>query len=382
MNMICKKLALFILVVAGTMPLFAVKPSVKVVPFGTLSTGESVSLYHITNDTGASVDVIDYGCRVVSINVPDRDGNVADIVPGYDNINDFETGNERFFGAVIGRYGNRIAEGSFMLGDSLIQLSLNENLAGHPGHIHGGFMGFDRVMWHATIVNEKQRAGVQFTRLSPDGEEGYPGNLDCSVTYWFDCNNVLRIEYAATTDAPTIVNMSNHTYFNLRGANAGYVMDNIVRVDADYYLPNTPWFTPIGVKESVVGTPFDFRTPAPLDYAMDTPSDAIITMRGFSNTWVLRDYDGTLRNVADLYQPDGGRGIEVWTTEPGLLTYTGRGLPGAGLGKNKLPFKKYSGMLLETLHFADSPNNPKFPSTVLLPGEKYNSITEFHFYAK
>ncbi len=357
-------------------------PQVESLPFGKLSTGEPVTLYRITNDSGAQLEAIDYGCRIVSIKVPDREGRMVDVVPGYDNIEAFETGPERFFGALIGRFGNRIAEGSFMLDGKLVQLSLNENLAGHPGHIHGGEKGFDRVMWKAFPVKEKDRAGIRFTRLSPDGEEGYPGNLACTVTYWWDNDNRWKVEYEAVTDAPTIVNMSNHTYFNLRGEGKSYVMDNIMQVDADYYLPNTPWFTPIGLKEPVEGTPFDMRSPARVDHAIDTPSEAINTMHGFSTTWVLRDYDGTLRRVADLYQPDSGIGIELSTTEPGLLTYTGRMFNGHVIGKDGKPVPKFGGMLLETLHFPDSPNNPKFPSTVLRPDEKYYSTTEFKFYVK
>lgn len=353
-------------------------PAVESRPFGRLSTGETVTLYRINGGDGAYMEVIDYGCRVVSINVPDREGKLIDVVPGYDNIGDFENGSERFFGALIGRYGNRIAEGSFMLDGKLVELTLNENLAGHPGHIHGGEKGFDRVMWHAEPVAD----GVEFTRVSPDGEEGYPGNLECKVTYRFTPDNVWIANYEATTDKPTIVNMSNHTYFNLRGANAGYVMDNIMQVDADYYLPNTPWFTPIGLKEPVEGTPFDQREAATVDHALDTPNDALSNMRGYSVTWVLRDYDGTLRRVADLYQPESGIGIELATTEPGLLTYTGRLFSPRVVGKGGIPVKKYGGMLLETLHFPDSPNQPKYPTTVLRPGEKYSSTTEFRFYTR
>ena len=353
-------------------------PAVESRPFGKLSTGEPVTLYRINGGNGAYMEVIDYGCRVVSINVPDRKGNLIDVVPGYDNIGDFEKGSERFFGALIGRYGNRIAEGSFMLDGELVQLTLNENLAGHPGHIHGGEKGFDRVMWHAEPIAD----GVVFTRVSPDGEEGYPGNLDCKVTYRFTPDNTWIANYEATTDKPTIVNMSNHTYFNLRGANAGYVMDNIMQVDADCYLPNTPWFTPIGLKEPVEGTPFDQREAATVDHALDTPCEAFNNMKGYSVTWVLRDYDGTLRRVADLYQPESGIGIELATTEPGLLTYTGRLFSPRVVGKGGIPVKKYGGMLLETLHFPDSPNQPKYPTTVLRPGEKYSSTTEFRFYRK
>lgn len=366
----------------GTISATAATPRVDSRPFGRLSTGEEVTLYRITNDSGSFMELIDYGCRIVGIHVPDRDGRLVDVVPGYDTIADFEHGPERFFGALIGRFGNRIAEGSFMLDDSLVQLSLNENLAGHPGHIHGGEKGFDRVMWSGEPVADGERAGVRFHRLSPDGEEGYPGNLDCTVTYWWGNDSTWSAIYEATTDRPTIVNMSNHTYFNLRGATAGYVMDNIMQVEADWYLPNTPWFTPIGLKEPVAGTPFDMREPARVDHAIDTPCEAINTMRGFSVTWVLRDYDGTLRRVAGLYQPETGIGIELSTTEPGLLTYTGRLFSDSVVGKDRRPVQKFGGMLLETLHFPDSPNNPKFPSTVLRPGEKYHSRTDFHFYNK
>ena len=203
-------------------------PSVETVPFGQLSSGEEVTLYRLRSGSGASMEVIDYGCRVVRICVPDRNGAIADIVPGYDNIRDFETGSERFFGALIGRYGNRIANASFPLDGDTVRLTANECLAGCPGHLHGGTKGFDRVMWQAEPLVEADRAGVRFTRLSPDGEEGYPGNLACTVTYWFTKDNVWRAEYEAATDRPTVVNLSNHTYFNLKGVDdGGYVMDHV-----------------------------------------------------------------------------------------------------------------------------------------------------------
>lgn len=371
-----RTLILGVLTMALSLTVGAKTPAVKAMPFGQLSTGEPVTLYRMHGSNGAYMDVIDYGCRVVSINVPDRDGKIVDIVPGYDNIQDFETGPERYFGALIGRFGNRIAGGSFMLDGNLIELTKNENLAGHPGHIHGGDMGFDRVMWKAHILSD----GVEFTRVSPDGEEGYPGNLDCKVTYRFTPDNIWIATYEAQTDKPTIVNMSNHTYFNLRGANAGYVMDNVMQVDASNFLPNTPWFTPIGMPEPVEGTPFDQRVATTVDHAIDTPCEAFNNMRGYSVTWMLDNYDGTLKRVADLYQPDNGIGIELSTTEPGLLTYTGRLFSDKIIGKGGKPVKKFGGMLLETLHFPDTPNNPKFPSCVLRPGEKYFSQTQFKFY--
>ena len=357
-------------------------PSVETAPFGRLSSGEEVTLYRLRSGNGASMEVIDYGCRVVRICVPDRNGVIADIVPGYDDIRDFETGSERFFGALIGRYGNRIANASFPLDGDTVRLTANECLAGCPGHLHGGTKGFDRVMWQAEPLVEADRAGVRFTRLSPDGEEGYPGNLACTVTYWFTKDNVWRAEYEATTDRPTIVNLSNHTYFNLKGQNGGYVMDHVMQVEADRYFRNTAQYVPDGAMLPVEDTPFDMRAPHRIDYAIDTPDPQLQIMRGFSVCWVLRSQTGELARAADLYSPRSGRGVETWTTEPGLLTYTGRGLNERMIGKNGVPLEKFGGMLLETLHFADSPNRPDFPSTVLRPGERYRSVTEFRFYAK
>ena len=298
-------------------------PSVETAPFGRLSSGEEVTLYRLRSGNGASMEVIDYGCRVVRICVPDRNGVIADIVPGYDDIRDFETGSERFFGALIGRYGNRIANASFPLDGDTVRLTANECLAGCPGHLHGGTKGFDRVMWQAEPLVEADRAGVRFTRLSPDGEEGYPGNLACTVTYWFTKDNVWRAEYEAATDRPTIVNLS-----------------------------------------------------------IDTPNEHLRTMRGFSVCWMLRSQTGELARAADLWEPRSGRGIELWTTEPGLLTYTGRLFSPKVVGKGGRAVEKFGGMLLETLRYPDSPNHPEYPSAVLRPGETYHSTTEFRFYAR
>lgn len=356
--------------------------SVEVLPFGQLSTGEKVSLFRLKNGNGSFIDVIDYGCRVVRICVPDREGNIEDIVPGYDNIKDFESGPERFFGSIIGRFGNRIADGKFILDGKPVQLPCNETLADRPGHLHGGKKGFDRVMWNTVVLEEKDKIGVQFSRISPDGEEGYPGNLDCKVIYWWTKDNVWQIEYTATTDKPTIVNLSNHTYFNLKGANGGYVLDNIMSVESDQYLPNNIYFVPSGEPLPVENTPFDLRKPNRIDHAIDTPNEHFNNMRGFSVTWVLRNQSGKLAKAADLWEPVNGRGIETWTTEPGLLTYTGRLFSDKVVGKGGIPIQKFGGMLLETLHYPDSPNHPEYPTTELRPGEVYYSSTKFIFYAK
>ena len=265
--------------------------NVSVEPFGTLSTGEPVTLYRLTNETGASMEVIDYGCRVVRICVPDRNGRIDDVVVGYGDITSFETGSERFFGALIGRYGNRIGNASFPLDGDTVYLTPNETLGGRPGHLHGGTKGFDRVMWQGEPLLEADRAGVRFSRLSPDGEEGYPGNLACTVTYWWTKDDVCRIEYEAATDKPTVVNLSNHTYFNLKGQNGGYVMDHELQVEADHYFRNTAQYVPDGAMLPVEDTPFDMRSPHRIDYAIDSPNRQLHIMRGFSVCWALRNYD-------------------------------------------------------------------------------------------
>ncbi len=348
--------------------------------FGALSTGEAVTSYTITNASGASLQAIDYGCRIVSICMPDRNGTLDDVIVGAGDISTFEKGPERFFGPVIGRYGNRINHASFTLDGCLYELDANERLAGEPVQCHGGTEGFDRQMWLAEYVEAADAAGIRFHRLSPDGEQGFPGNLDCYVTYWLTEDNTVRCEYSATTDKPTVVNLSNHSYFNLKGSGGGYVMDHLLTVEADTCVQNNLQYCP-DLLLPVDGTPFDFREPQRVDYRLDMPSRQLEIMHGMSACWAIRGYDGSLRKAADLYEPRCGRGVETWTTEPALLTFTGRSFSPRHIGKYG-PIEKYGGMLLETIHFADSPNQPRFPSTVLRPGETYHSLTEYRFYAR
>lgn len=350
--------------------------------FGALSDGTPTLIYRLVNSSGASMEVTDYGCRVVRISVPDRNGKIDDVVQGCGDIRTFETGKERFFGPVIGRFGNRIDGGKFTLDGVEYKLNANEKFDGEPVICHGGVNGFDRKVWNSEPLVEKHRVGVRFTRLSPDGEEGFPGNMNCTVTYWWSDDNAFRIEYEATTDKPTVVNLSNHTYFNLKGQDGGYVMDHILKVDADKYFPNNSHFVPKGGAEPVAGTPFDMREPHRVDYAIDTPNEHFITMRGFSVCWYLNKPLGQFGKAADLYEPRCGRGVETWTTEPGLLTFTARSFNEKMIGKNGKPMEKFGGMLLETIHFPDSPNRPDLPSTVLRPGETYRSTTEYRFYAR
>lgn len=347
--------------------------------FGKLSTGESTKLYTIVNPSGASLQLLDYGARIVSIRVPDRDGKLGDVVVGFGDLENFEH-KDRFIGPVIGRFGNRIDHSSFDLDGVHYEVTPNETFGGEPVQCHGGPMGFDRFVWEAEPVEKPGCRGVRFHRLSPDGEEGYPGNMDAYVTYWLTDDNTVRAEYEATTDKPTVVNLSNHTYFNLKGDEGGYVMEHLLQVDADTCVQNNTHFCP-DLLLPVDGSPFDFREPHRVDYRIDMDNEHLRIMHGMSACWVLRGYDGTLRRAADLYDRKSGRGVETWTTEPTLLTFTGRTFNDSYQGKYG-PIEKFGGMLLETIHFPDSPNQPRFPSTVLRPGERYHSVTEYRFYAK
>lgn len=347
--------------------------------FGKLSTGESTTLYTVVNPSGASMQLLDYGARIVSIRVPDRNGKLGDVVVGFGDLENFEH-KDRFIGPVIGRYGNRIDHSSFDLDGVHYELKANETFGGEPVQCHGGPMGFDRFVWDAEPVEKPGCRGVRFHRLSPDGEEGYPGNMDAYVTYWLTDDNTVRAEYEATTDKPTVVNLSNHTYFNLKGDEGGYVMDHLLQVYADTCVQNNTHFCP-DLLLPVDGSPFDFREPHRVDYRIDMDNKHLRIMHGMSACWVIRDWNGTLRRAADLYDRKSGRGVETWTTEPALLTFTGRSFNESYNGKYG-PIEKFGGMLLETIHFPDSPNQPRFPSTVLRPGERYTSTTEYRFYAK
>ena len=349
-------------------------------PYGTMADGQEAHAWIMTNSNGCSAKFTDFGARIISIWVPDRDGKMGDVIVGPDNLQAFETAKpERFLGCVIGRYGNRINHASFTLDGVKYELEANEKLGGEPVQCHGASHGFDRFLWEGETLQEADRVGVRFHRLSPDGEAGFPGNCDCFVTYWLTEDNTVKVEYEATTDKPTVINLSNHSFFNLKGNEGGYIMDHLFQVEADECIQNNAQFCPDLILP-VEDSPFDFREPHRVDYRIDMPHPHLTIMKGMSACWVIRDWDGTLRKAADLYEPRCGRGVETWTTEPALLTYTGRTFNG-GAGKYG-PMEKFGGMLLETIHFADSPNQPRFPSTVLRPGEKYYSTTEWRFYAK
>jgi len=375
---ICKIAGLFILLGCISCTKSS-RSTVEVLPFGCTSTGDSVYLFRLTNPSGASMEVIDYGCRIVSLRVPDKNGKLDDVVLGYDDIRGYEFGKERYFGALLGRYANRIANGRFSIDGLEYQLPINENPNGHPCHLHGGEKGFDHVMWNAEAFQRQDTVGVIFSRLSPDYEEGYPGNLYCTVKYSWLPNNTWRIEYSAETDKPTIVNLSQHCYFNLKGENLGSVLDNFLTVYSDSITPNNEGYIPKGEIVAVENTPLDFRTPHTFLERIDQPNEHMKIMGGYSANWVLNNQSGSFEKASLLYEPLSGRVLEVWTTEPGLLIYTGKSLSDKITGKNGKNLCKYGGLIFETLHYPNTPNQSNFPSCVLRPGEVYNSVTEYRF---
>jgi aldose 1-epimerase len=323
--------------------------------------------------TNGAVEVtaIAYGAILTSIRTPDRDGRLADIALGFDTLDDYLTRN-RYFGAVVGRYGNRIAHGRFTLDGRLIQLAANKG--GH--HLHGGAMGFDKRRWSGERIVRDGNAGVAFSYVSADGEEGYPGTLRASVTYTLTRRNELVVDYTATTDRATIINLTNHSYFNLAGEGAGDVLDHVVTIDADRFTPVDETMIPTGELADVGGTPFDFLTPCPIGARIDSDHAQLKLADGYDHNFVLNG-EG-LRRAAMVAEPTTDRTLQVDTTEPGVQFYTGNKLTGAP-GKHGHAYGARSGFCLETQHFPDSPNHPNFPSTILRPGDTFRSTTIYTF---
>lgn len=345
--------------------------------FGELADGTNAKLFRLSNKNGAYVELTDFGARIVSIVVPDASGKMGDVVLGYDNISGYENDRVTYAGATLGRYANRIADGKFEIEGVKYVLSVNEQRNGRGLHLHGGFEGFDRKIWSAEQISDAESAAIRFTRISPDGEEGYAGNLDCSVTYCWTDDNVLRVTYEAATDATTIVNLSNHVYFNLRGASAGNIMEHMICINSKNRVTTDMHFLADGM-ECVEGTPFDFRHMHRLGDAVDTMGISIFD-KGSLN-WYVDGYDGcTLRCACVLFDQDSGRRLDIFTTEPGLLVYPCSGFVGTIVGKGGHLVQRFAAVALETQHFPDTPNRPEFPQCVLYPGERFCSVTEYRF---
>lgn len=349
--------------------------------FGQLPDGRQVHLYTLENKSGFRADISDLGGIVVNLLVPDKNGKTADVSLGCRNAAEYlETSS--YLGALIGRYGNRIAQGRFTLDGETYTLATNNAPNGIPCALHGGKVGFDKVLWRATPSVRDGNPTLELSYDSPDGEEGYPGNLSVRVTYTVTPQNELRIDYEAATDKATPVNLTNHTYFNLHGEGEGTILDHVLMLRASKTTPVNAGLIPTGEIVPVAGTPFDFTVPRAIGDRIDAESEQLKLAGGYDHNWVIDQQNGELALIATVHEPKSGRFMEVLTTEPGVQFYSGNFLDGSIAGKSGKNYPKRSGFCLETQHFPDSPNHPHFPSTILRPGETLRSTTVYRFSAK
>jgi aldose 1-epimerase len=342
--------------------------------YGRTPDGQEVEAFTLTNVRGVEVRAITYGGTIISLRIPDRKGTLDDVVLGHDDLKGYLSASP-YFGCIIGRYANRIAKGRFSLDGQSYQLATNDG----PNHIHGGGKGFDKVVWRAEPFERPETVGVAFTRTSPDGEEGYPGNLKVRVTYALNERDELVIDYAASSDKATPVNLSQHSYFNLAGEGAGDVLGHELTINADQFTPVDGSLIPTGLLLPVGGTPFDFRRPVAIGARIDQDHEQLKMGRGYDHNFVLTRAGPGLVFAARVFEPTTGRVLEVSTTEPGLQFYSGNFLDGTITGRSGRAYGRRSGFCLETQHYPDSPNEPSFPPTTLRPGEEYRSRTTFAF---
>ena len=334
--------------------------------------GKQNKLYVMTNANGMEVTVINFGARITSILVPDKEGNMKDVVLGFGSIDDFLNNNSNF-GAAIGRYGNRIGKGKFTLDGTEYQLPINNG----ENTLHGGTIGYDQKMFDIKQINNQT---LECTLLSPDGDNGFPGNLDITIIYKLTEDNAIDISYAATTDKPTVVNLTNHSYFNLSGDPSKLITDHVLFMDCDNYTPTDATLIPTGEIAPVTGTPMDFTTPYVIGERIDDTSfEAIKLGNGYDHNWIFNKPGDLSSPIARLTHPTTGITLEVFTNEPAVQFYTGNFLSGTQTGKNGITYQKRTALCLETQHYPDSPNKENFPSTVLRPGEKYSSRCIYKF---
>jgi aldose 1-epimerase len=343
--------------------------------YGVTEDGQKVDVFTLTSAAGMRVHILTLGCIIASLEVPDREGRLANVVLGLSSVSDYMHRSPHF-GAIAGRYANRIARGRFTIDG--VEYRLATNAA--PNALHGGPHGFDKVVWEAHSPGGET---LILRYSSPDGEEGYPGTLAVEVTYSVGAVNDLRIDYAATSDRPTIVNLTNHSYFNLAGEGSGDVLDHVVSIEADHVTPTDATQIPTGEIRAVAGTPFDFTRPTPIGARIRAADEQLLIARGYDHNWVLRAPVGeALRPAARAVEPRSGRVLDVLTNAPGLQFYTGNSLNGALVGPAGQAYRQSDGFCFETQRFPDAPNQPGFPSTVLRPGERFRSTTIFRFSAE
>jgi aldose 1-epimerase len=357
--------------VAGAVILMAAtfaQASVSKASWGKTSAGVPVDLYTLT-DADLTVKITTFGARVVSVEAPDRAGKKEDVVLGYDGVGSYESDTSTYFGAIVGRYGNRIAKGTFSLDGATYHIPLNNN----GNALHGGPGGFSTKVWTAKEIAD----GVEMTLVSPDGDMGFPGQLTVHVKYTL-AGKSLRIAYSATTTKPTVVNVTNHSYFNLAGNGRGTILNEVLTLPADKFTPTDALLIPTGKLQPVQGTPFDFRKPTPIGARIGADNDQLKIAGGYDHNFVLNGGPG-MHLAAEAYEPTSGRTLTVMTTEPGVQFYSGNFLDGTQHGKYGVSYQKNAGFCLETQHFPDSPNEPTFPTTVIKPGETMRSETTFTF---
>ncbi|MBO0858025.1 MAG: galactose mutarotase [Chloracidobacterium sp.] len=352
------------------------KAKLKQEDFGKTKDGQSVEIYTLTNANGVEARITNYGGIIVSLKTPDRAGRLDDIVLGFDTLDEYLKGNP-FFGALAGRYANRIAKGRFTLNGVEYKLAVNNG----ENHLHGGIVGFDKVVWKARQVPTKDGVAIELTHLSKDGDEGYPGALSAKVVYTLTDKNELRIDYSATTDKDTVINLTNHSYFNLAGQGNSDILNHQLTINANSFTPVDSTLIPTGELRSVKGTPFDFTQPTAIGARLNQDDEQLKFAGGYDHNFVVNGQTGVLRLAAKVSEPTTGRVMEVLTSEPGVQFYTGNFLTEMKGKAGKVYNKRY-GFCLETQHFPDSPNKPDFPSTVLKKGGQYQTTTVFKFSAQ
>ena len=369
-------LALGILVVpAAGQPKSQVNSRTHKRAFGKTGDGKQVDLYVLTNKNGVEVDITNFGAAVVSLKVPDRHGKTDDLVLGYDDLDGY-LHDKSYFGATVGRYANRIAHGKFTLNGTTYTLAKNDG----ENHLHGGVQGFNKVVWEAKDVSTADAAALQLNYLSKDGEEGYPGNLSVQVTYTLTNNNELKIDYAATTDKDTVLNLTHHSYFNLAGQGKGDILQHQLLLHASRFTPVDATLIPTGEIRSVKGTPLDFASATAIGSRIGQDDDQLKLGHGYDHNFVLDGGTGGAPVLAaQVYEPSSGRVMEVWTTQPGIQLYSGNFLNDTIRGKSGSTYQRRAAFCLETQHFPDSPNKPNFPSTILKVGGQFKSSTTYKF---
>lgn len=353
----------------------SIEGKIPAAPFDSTVDGKQVKLYYLKGNGKVQVAITNYGGKIVGLLAPDKSGKLEDVELGYDNIDRYVTTKERYYGGIVGRYGNRIAKGKFKLEGKEYTLATNNN----QNHLHGGKKGFNDVVWDAEQTSPNS---LKLHYVSKDGEEGYPGNLDITLTYTLTDSDELKIDYSATTDKATVVNLTNHSFFNLHGAGNGDINDHILTINADKFTPVDSTLIPTGKLEAVKGTPMDFTTATKIGERVDADFEQLKFGRGYDHNYVLNKKGNELSLAASVMEPTSGRYLEVWTTEPGVQFYGGNFLDGTDKGKDGKTYVHRGAFCLETQHFPDSPNQPSFPTVVLKPGQTYTSECIYKFGVK